>query len=90
MKPYYYTLNEFAELIGRKPNTIYNRLTERPQKVTVRFAQWDGARWNFPKRKVDTALAHGEPLIKPLALAEVLDSRSLSQKDRFQSQVSSR
>lgn len=58
-----YSLKDFAALTGKSPNLIYRRLTEKPQRYTVRFARREGERWVFDRKNVDAAVAANQSLI---------------------------
>lgn len=68
-----YTIKEFADRVGKSPNLIYRRLTERPRRYIVRFARKEGERWVFDANKVEAAIEEQESLITKTKPEELVD-----------------
>jgi len=80
----FYSVNEFAKLLGCSAKLIYTRLTQRPQSYQIEFAQKIGSRWKFNKKKVDKAIKEGEIIIRKIPPWKVRPARKgihFSQKD---------
>ncbi len=59
----YLTVKEFAQVMGFSAQHILRRLSEDPQKYSIRFATKQGGQWRFPVSQVHDALSRGEQII---------------------------
>jgi len=73
----YYSLREFAKIIGKSPNLLHRRLTEKPKRYEISCAIKVGGEWRFSRSLVDQAVETNEPLYVKLNGNIPLDDEKL-------------